>query len=169
MRHLRNLLLAFIVFGCATAAAAQRPQRTLPDFAVVDGNGQTIASTSFAAATRRIVLVYARPDCRACDQLLTALARSGAPGLETQLVVIVAASVDDTKAFVSKSLPQELQGAAVYADAQGEGWEALQLQGVPVMMGIEGSRIEWTLSGAPDRRLIESAVRSWLATSGGGE
>ena len=165
MRHLRNLLLAIIFFGCGAALAAQRPERTLPDFAVVDVNGENIASATFAAE-RRIVLVYARPNCRACDQLFTVLAKSGAPGLEARLVLIVAASVDDTKAFVSKSLPQELQGATVYADANGEGWNAFHLQGVPVMMGIEGPRIDWTLSGAPDRRLLESAVRTWLATSG---
>ena len=168
MRHLRTLLVAVIVFGCGASLAAQRPDRTLPDFAVVDANGEKAASATFAAE-RRIVLVYARPNCRACDQLLNVLVKSGAPGLEARLVVIVGASVDDTKAFISKSLPQELQGAVVYADAQGAGWDALHLQGVPVMMGIEGQRIDWTLSGAPDRRLLESAVRSWLATSGGRE
>jgi hypothetical protein len=157
-----------MVAGWGATVAAQRPERTLPNFAVADANGEAVPSATFAAA-RRVLLVYARPDCRACDQLLTVLARSGEPELAARLIVIVPGSVDDTKTFVSKSLPQELQGAAVYTDTRGEAWDALHLQGVPVMMGIEGPRIDWTLSGALDRRLLESAVRSWLAPGAGGQ
>jgi hypothetical protein len=161
-----RILIVFLGLVCAAAAVdAQRPSRPLPLFTVYDAAGAAATSATFAAA-RRTVVVFVRPGCRPCDQLLGTLARIAEPALASRVVLVIASPVEDAAAFAARSLPAGVEGAAWFADAGGEAWSALELKGLPVMMAVEGQRIEWTLSGAADKRLVESVVRSWLGMPG---
>jgi hypothetical protein len=54
------------------------------------------------------------------------------------------------------------RGRAWYADPDGAARRALGLTGVPVVLGMEGGEIRWTLSGAvADRRRLRSILVSW--------
>lgn len=154
-------LLFGIVWG--TAAAAQTSEkRTLPVFVVYDATGVAISSTQLFPSMPG-VLVYVRPDCRPCVQMLRDLSRAADTGVANRLVIIVEASAPAANAFLSRSLPEELRGAAWYADEDGDAWAAQQLSGLPVTMGVVGQNIEWTLSGAPSRSLLAAVLRTWLA------
>jgi hypothetical protein len=65
----------------------------------------------------------------------------------------------------AKALGDEFPGlkaAAWYADVRGDAFRALHLSGVPVVMGMQESGIEWSLSGVvPDRKTLPSVLSSW--------
>jgi hypothetical protein len=162
---MKILIIALSLVTAAASVDAQPTSRPLPSFTVYDAAGTPASSATFAAA-RRAVIVYVKPGCRQCDQLLGSLARIDEPALAARVVLVIAAPVADAAAFAGRSLPSGLEGAVWFADAGGEAWSALELKGLPVMLGVGGQRIEWTLSGAADPRLVESVVRSWLGMPG---
>jgi hypothetical protein len=48
-----------------------------------------------------------------------------------------------------------------YADAKGEAWQALEMKGTPVIIGICKGRMEWVISGLlKDPTTLTSAVRT---------
>jgi hypothetical protein len=162
---MRIVTIAVALVLAAASVDAQRISRPLPSFTVFDATGAPAMSATFAAA-RRAVVVHVRPGCRQCDQLLDTLARIDEPALAARVVIVIEAPVADAAIFAARSLPAGLEASAWFADANSEAWAALELKGLPVMMGVEGPRIEWTLSGAANRRLVESVVRSWLGMPG---
>jgi hypothetical protein len=162
---MRILIITLGIVFAAAAVDAQGTSRPLPSFTVYDAAGMPTASATLAVE-RRAVIVYVRPGCRPCDRLLGTLGRIDDPALAARVVLVIAAPVADAGAFAARSLPSGLEGAVWYADAGGEAWSALELKGLPVMLGVGGQRIEWTLGGAADPRLVESVVRSWLGMPG---
>ncbi len=160
-------LLFGIVWGTAAAAPQTSQDKTLPAFVVYDATGVGVLSTQLFPLPG--VLVYVRPDCRPCVQMLRDLARAADTGVANRLVIIVEASAPAAGAFLSRSLPEELRGAAWYADENGDAWAAQQLSGLPVTMGVLGQNVEWTLSGAPSRSLLAAVLRTWLAAPSQGE
>ena len=157
---MRTILVTLGLAASASMLAAQSGARPLPRFTVYDVNSAAVDSSTFASRGR-VVLVYVRPDCRACDQLLGLLAHNPDPAAASRLLVVVLASVGDAAAFAART-GNGLGAASWYADPDADAWNALGLEGLPVMMGVGQQRIGWTFSGAPDRRLLESAIHSWL-------
>ena len=157
---MRILSFALSVVFAVAPLDAQRTSRPLPPFKVYDAGAAPAASATLAAPGR-VVVIYIKPDCRPCDQLLGALGRLGDPALTSRFVFVIGGSVADGSAFAARTL-SDFGNATWFADADGEAWAALELKGLPVMMGVEGQRIEWTLRGAADRSLLESLVRTWL-------
>ena len=47
------------------------------------------------------------------------------------------------QAYVQKKLPVEVSHTPWYADAKGEAWQALEMKGTPVIIGIRKGRMEW--------------------------
>lgn len=166
MRSVSIALLLGIVCGTAATAQQTTDRKTLPAFVVYDGVGVAVSSAQLFPSTRG-VLVYVRPDCRPCVQMLRDLARAADTGVANRLVIIVEASAPAAAAFLSRSLPEELSGAAWFADESGDAWTAQQLTGLPVTMGVIGQHVEWTLSGAPSRSLLASVLRTWLGAPQG--
>jgi hypothetical protein len=150
----------------ALPLAAQDAPRALPAFSVIDADGRAVGSHSFAQQGRTLV-VYIKADCRACDQLLGAISRVGSDSLAPRLVLLIGAPVEGAATIAERAVPQGLRGATWYADREGDAWTALGLTGLPVMMGVDGETIAWTLRGAQDRRLLESVVRTWIGATEG--
>ncbi len=50
-----------------------------------------------------------------------------------------------------------------YADSQMQAWQALQLHGTPVLVGVSKGQIAWTLAGVLSKpESLESVVRTWV-------
>jgi hypothetical protein len=155
-----------LLLALAASASAQSAARLLPPFTVYDAAGVALQSDAVAAAGRA-TLVFVRPSCRACEQLLGALARLDAPSLHAQLTVVILAPVDQAAAFAARDLPAELQSVRWFADADANAWKAMSLKGVPVLVAVEDGQIAWSYNGAPARSLLESLMRTWLVPNGG--
>ena len=162
---MRAILLVLILAGAAAAIQADSGDLPWPAFTVIDASGTPTSSAAFASGGRAVV-VFVKPSCRPCTQLLTALSSLEAAGLASQLVVVVEADADAAAKFEARSLPQPLAGARVFADAEGTGWSTLELHGLPVVFGVEFNRIAWTHVGAPERPLLESLIRTWATSPG---
>ena len=161
---MRKLFLVFTLAASAVSVFAQSDDRTLPAFTVSDGAGRDLSSAELAAGGRS-VLVFVKPSCRPCEQLLGAMARVAEAGGAPRLVVIVE-SPTDTAAGYARALPQPLANVPWFADASGEGWRALNVKGLPVVLGVDGSEVAWTHIGVPQRSLLESLMRGWAGTQG---
>ena len=162
---MKTLLLALILAGAPAAIHAASGDLPWPAFTVADATGTPTSSAAFAGSGRAVV-VFVKPSCRPCTQLLMALSSLEVPGLASQLVVVVEADADAAAKFEARSLPQPLAGARVFADADGKGWSSLDLAGLPVVFGVENNRIAWTHVGAPERPLLESLIRTWTTNPG---
>ena len=150
----------------SASASAQADGRPLPPFTVYDARGVAVQSDAIAPAGR-LTLLFVKPSCRSCDQLLGALARLDLPALATQLVLVIQAPLQEAAAFATRDLPVELQSVRWFADADASAWNALDLKGVPVLVATENARIAWSYNGAPARSLLDSLMRSWLGSEGG--
>jgi hypothetical protein len=157
-------LMLFLSF--ATRASAQSDARLLASFTVLDELETTVQSAALAAAGRT-TLLFLKPSCRSCEQLLGELARLDTPNLTTQLVIVIHAPLQEAAAFAARRLPVELQSVRWFADIDASAWNAMGLKGVPVLVGVENSRVAWKYSGAPTRSLLDSLMRTWLAPNGG--
>jgi hypothetical protein len=159
---MQKRLCAVVAVVLATVALGAREQRPLPAFSVVAAGGETRASGALSAEPRW-VLMYVTPGCRSCDRLLQALKDWQSPQLLARTVVIVRGPSAAAAAYIGERLPQEAAGVAWYADQAGEGAQALDLKGAPVLLGVERGEIKWTISGVlNDPKALESAVRTWV-------
>jgi hypothetical protein len=160
MRCLPLLLATALSF--TTAASAMEP-RPLPDFAVYGADGAPRPSALLAPGSHWL-LVYATPDCTPCRRLLELLAgwRSSTAVL-AGTVLVVGAPTDQARDWLRQALPPELAGLTWYADADATAWEELQLDGAPVVMGVERGRIVWTAAGLlTGAGVLRPAVQTWL-------
>jgi hypothetical protein len=148
--------------GAAGGAVAGEP-RLQPAFRVTAlADGRT-ADTAELSRPDRWVLVYVVPDCRPCDHLVRAFKRWRTPALTERTVLLIGAVADDATAWGRETLPRELESIRRYADAEGEAWEALDLEGAPVVLGVQRGRVQWRLSGVlADPAALASILKSWV-------
>jgi hypothetical protein len=164
-----RILILTLALTIATATLhAQHPSRPLPAFSVYDAGGGPTPSTALGAGGR-IVLVYVQPGCDPCGELLEALARVDTPGLASRVVLVIDGSLDQAAQFAAREIPPALQGVAWFADVDRVAAPALELRGAPAVMGIEREHIEWTYRGLPQRKLLDSVMRTWLGPVPPGE
>jgi hypothetical protein len=164
MRTVRTIIAALSVAALPAIASAQMqsPERPLPPFTLAGAGGMTTSSTTLAAGGRA-VLVFVKPSCRPCEQLLDAIARIDDPAIAPRLVLVVASPFDDASAF-ARRLPAQLATARWFADAESSAWTALEVKGLPKVIGIEGQKIAWTHSGVPHHGLLEPLMRTWIGS-----
>ena len=66
-------------------------------------------------------------------------------------------------AYIAERLPPEAAAVAWYADETNDAARALEIQGAPVLVGVERGEIKWTISGVlNDPKALESVVRTWV-------
>ena len=160
---MRNVLILLITmaFGSASAAADRRP---LPAFSVVTPAGAPIASSQLGGSGRWL-LIYVKPQCPACDRLLAALDTWGVLQQgAARVVVVVADSPDVLEVRVRPLMATSGQAVQLYADANGQAAAALGVARAPVLVGVEGGLVDWTVAGVlNDPKTVETVVRHWLA------
>lgn len=153
----RLLVCLSLVAGPAANATAA-PPTPLPGFELTSLEGEWVPSASLIRDGRWL-LVYVSPHSGTSAPLLQALAGTTAAS-GPRLAIVVAAEAAAAKAMAS-SFEGRL-AADWYADPTGAARQALGLTGVPVVLGLQGDGIQWTLSGGlADRRTLRSILVSW--------
>ena len=79
------------------------------------------------------------------------------------MIVLIRGAVTDAAAYVEKNPPRKGATVTWFADAGDEAWQALELTGTPVLIGIEDGEMKWTIAGVlNDPKMVDSVVRTWL-------
>ena len=153
------LRLSCLALLAAVAAGAwASPPAPLPAFDLVSLEGQAVPGAPLAREGRWL-LVYVSPHSGASRPLLQALEGTEEASRPNVLIVVGSEPAD------AKAMAAGFEGrleAAWYADPDGAARRALGLTGVPVVLGLRGRSIQWTLSGGvSDRRTLRSILVSW--------
>lgn len=155
---LRSLLLGAGLVAVAAALGWAAPRGPLPVFELASLEGGALTSTQVVREGRWL-LVYVSPHSGASGPLLRALEGSEKPDAPS-VVVVVGSEAADAKTMAARS--EGRLEATWCADPSGAARRALGLTGVPVVLGLQGGEIQWTLSGAvADRRTLRSILASW--------
>lgn len=156
------LLAGVLLLPGGRAGAQETPKRPLPEFRVTAADGQEVLSTALSGETQWL-LIYLSPDSPSSRRLVAALKDWQSPQLIARTVLVVRGPAAEAQAWAKQHVPAELAGIRVVADARLEGWKALDLQGTPVLQGIEKGNIAWRLAGVLNKPgALESVVRTWV-------
>ncbi len=150
-----SILALFLVLSLVTAVEAASPT-PLPIVELIKLDGQIVRLADTYTDGQWLV-IYIRPNCRACD---TALGLIGATA-STRLVVVGDMPVNDLKR-VALEHPQ-MVGTTWLADTAHRVAGSLQLSGAPVALGIRRQTTLWTLNGLlGDREQYVATLRNWI-------
>jgi hypothetical protein len=134
----------------------------MPAFSVSRADGTAVASTDFAPAMH-YVFMYVTPNCRPCDRLLEMLKDPDVPQLPGRVVIVVGGSAASAATYIHAHVPAGVGEVAWFADPAGDAFKALRLTGTPVLIGVRGPQIMWSVSGVlNDASTVQSVVRSWV-------
>jgi hypothetical protein len=112
------------------------------------------------ARTGPWLLLYVRAGCAPCDTLFQAIDPRTTPALPSRTVVVIG-GVDAAGAGALAARFKDLKGIAWYADPAGAMNGPLPIAGAPVVFGMRGSMVEWSLAGVvPDAASMRSALVS---------
>jgi hypothetical protein len=164
VRYAVRLFGVFVVTSlCATPGlAAGQDGRLLPDFRVTAADGRDVAGSALSAEGQWL-LIYVSPDSPPSHQLLQALQAWQSPQLIARTVIVVRGDAATAQRYIEKRLPAELKGIAWFADSKEQAWNALSLQGTPVLIGIAKGQVRWVVAGVlNDANALESVVRTWV-------
>ena len=152
------LALALALAGIQAAhAAAPAP---LPAFSIQALDGSAV-STSTWPLQGKSLLIYVEGNCQPCATLLGRLLKKDYPQLATHAIIIVGGAGPVGAKSVQQLYP-DLSSAAWYADPSRAALSALNLQGAPVTMGLNGKVVQWSWSGVmPDAARLRSVLNSW--------
>jgi hypothetical protein len=154
-----------IVVAASTAFAQQAPargERPLPVFQVAAADGTPTASAQLSPESQWL-LIYLNPASATSRRLLQAMREWEAPQVATRTVLIVGGTAQEAQAFIERALPDELRSMRWYSDTDRKAWQALNLKGSPVLVGIRDGRTEWSLSGVlADPAALKSVVLTWV-------
>ena len=164
MKNLIQSLIAgsLVVLSAVGSSAADRP---LPAFQVVALTGQRVGSAD-VADTGNWLIVYTRPQCAACDQVLRLLVPADTgpqPAIPPQSLARVRIVVGGAAAPAVNALRQRypaLADARWYGDPSSDMAAALALHGAPAVFGMHDLHIAWTSQGALP--ITRSAMAEWL-------
>ena len=153
------LVLAVVGLPSGVDAIERSPLPVLP-LTSIEGAAVTTAQMVMEGAW---LVVYVQPNCRPCESLLAVATDERHPGLPGRLAVVVAGVTTHELQSLAARFPN-LPQRAWYADANRTMFTGLRLTGVPVVLGLRGTMIEWGLSGVlPDASAVESVLASWIA------
>src|ERR1043166_5779907 len=134
----------------------------VPDVKLMTLQGQPSATAALPKDGQWLI-VYVRPGCTPCNAFLGAATPKQPQPIGQRIVVVVASAEAETATKLAADRP-ELAQASWYLDAEGSLAKALDLHEAPVIMGVSGRTIQWSLAGvlsggARTRSLMESWIR----------
>ena len=145
------ILAAVLMAPVVPQAGPPRADRPLPAFQVTSPDGTPAASTRLSSESQWL-LVYVNPASATSRRLLNAMKEWEAPQLVTRTVLIIQGNPAEARAFIEKSLPEELRGMLWYADGDRSAWQALKLTGSPVLVGVANGQkrmvAQWCAGGS---------------------
>lgn len=148
------------------ALNADKPSpRQLPSFTATNRDGQPVATAALPKSDHWLLL-YRRDECVACDRLMTVLAASNtaAPRNGQPYVILVGGNQPNGLEIV-RARYATLGDAMWLSDRNNEVFTALKPTGAPVLYGMDGTNIAWTVAGnLGDPARIATMASGWLAT-----
>jgi hypothetical protein len=161
-RALRLLVLALVLAASARLGAI--PRGPLPALDLTSIDGQRVP-TSQIAMQGTWLIVYVQPGCDPCEAILKAAAQHDNPSVVDRLVLIVRSqAVQEVQALAERH--PRVPRHAWYLDNNSEMFTRLGLSGAPVVIGLRGTVMEWSLAGVlADARAVGSVLGSWVARS----
>lgn len=159
-RALRLLVFAVLLTVAVPIAAIERGP--LPALDLTNLDGQPVA-TSQVTMEGTWLIVYVQPGCDPCEAILKAAARHENSSVADRLVVVARSHTAEEVQAMAERHPR-LARTAWYMDKDGEMFTRLRLAGAPVVIGLRGKIIEWSLAGVlADARAVGSVLGSWVA------
>jgi hypothetical protein len=153
------LVVAVLVVGSDSAPAVERGP--LPDVELVRPGGGKVRTAELAREGTWLLL-YVQPDCRACERILKSANPETHPELADRVVIVVGSMRPERVEAIAHEFAA-LPAKAWLADPGKEAFKSLRLPGVPVVIGLRGSTMEWSLSGViADDAAAESILTSWM-------
>lgn len=163
MRVMKRIALALAAAAALAAPLHAIERRPLPAFTVspADGGAAIDAPALAQPDGRTWLLIYVRERCHGCDALLSHLDSDERPEA-ARITVIVGGSGSDGLAALAAKYPN-LAAARWLSDEDGSAARALQVDSIPVALGLRGQMIEWGLTGVlKDPSELESVLFTWL-------
>ena len=150
------------VLVLALLQGGTRAERPLPAFEVVTSEGAAVSSAQLSSEAQYL-LVYVNAASSTSRRLLDALGDWATPELARRTVVVIGGTPQEAQRFIETGMPVSLQGTARYFDTGRSAWQALNLRGSPVLIGVRDGRTEWSLSGVlSDPAALKSVVLTWV-------
>lgn len=148
-------LVAF--FGLRAEAIERKP---LPAFSLTALDG-TEATSDSLVSTGQWLLVYLQTGCSACDSLMRAVVEEQTD-LAPHMVIVIGGVDAPTAARLAGAFPR-LKTARWYADTSNTIAATLRTPGAPVVYGLRGNMLEWSLTGVvPDAASYKTTLVSWV-------
>lgn len=139
-----------------------RGERPLPAFQVVTGEGAVVSSAQLTSEPQYL-LVYVNAASSTSRKLLDALGDWATPKLAGRTVLVIGGTPQEAQRFIATGVPESLQGMTRYFDTGHSAWQALNLRGSPVLIGVRDGRTDWSLSGVlSDPAALKSVVLTWV-------
>ena len=155
-----TVLVIYMWLIFAAISTAGPDIQWLPDFEVMDFDGETSESRAFAQEGSWL-LVYVQPESSSSERLLNLL-RAEVFHLPERFVILVGGRAPGKARDFAEGFP-DLIDAQWYVDKNREGFSGLNLKGVPVVLGLHGSEIAWRVNGLlPQSKNLETLLLSWL-------
>lgn len=157
--HIVSLLTACLLASAGLLAIARQ---TLPAVMLTTAEGAGLESARLAQPGRWLMVIIG-PDCRTCDRVLATVRSDRDPMLAQRMTIVVGGGSAASVVALSRRFP-DLAQAGWFADPDRRMTGALRVAGVPIVLGISGGTIEWSLTGIPrTAEDVRSAMRSWIA------
>lgn len=156
----RALTMAGVVV--ATAMIAAQAERPLPPVALV-ADGTSVMLPAMALEGQWLIVSVAAsspPSTRLLDAM-----SNWELGPRASRLLVVAESVADAEPLAAEWAAR-LPGARWAADPKGEIARSLNLRGAPMVIGVRGREIVWTLAGVlNDPGMLHDITTGWLGAS----
>ncbi len=155
----RTIVALAIAVVLAPSVLAIEPT-ALPEFQVTTAEGHAAKSAELISGKENTLIIYVQAKSHYCDQLLKMLTRKEYPNVAPHAVIIVQGTLDDLKAM--RAQYSDLSTASWYSDSSRKAFTQLKLHGVPVIVGVNQQKIQWSLNGIlPDDKILKSILNSW--------
>ena len=155
-------VLAACLIAAAGGVGIAVERMPLPAFALTRGDGTTVASPRLVQPDGW-ALIYVAPQCVPCQAVLRSLDRAGHPELARRLVIVVAGASPQVVLDEAARYPG-LSDATWLADPTNVIPRPIGEAGVPNIIGMRGTMIEWNLAGVlTDAADAKSILVSWLS------
>lgn len=153
------LILAMLAGSVAPVYAADK--KPVPS-AVLEGGDGAPLELALVAAEGQWLMLYLAPGTPATVRLLDALRQWQLPALD-HVIVMVGGGSAEARAFVQAD--HALPGVRFFLDPERDAWRALQLTGVPTVIGVRNNLLDWRLAGVlNDPETLRALLANWLTT-----
>jgi hypothetical protein len=151
------MLAVFVLFVVFVGAVFPAEPVQLPAFSVQRMDGSA-SKTSDWSVQGKWLLIYVE---RRSDPLLRRLSQPEFSQLAARTTILLGGMQLQDAQAVQKNFPQ-LASASWFADSSRNAATALNLQGAPMIVGIQDRTIRWRVNGFPrDPKFLQSLLATW--------